>query len=518
MKKHLPIILFAATIVLGTVGYVMAEKPVYEALLNSIGLAVLNGDVEPTNVVIEIARWCGIGFALDVVYTLVESAVRASAEDVRTRIRSRKPGATAVHGDGVYADRFAESLGELGIRSDRAAAFDAPCQVLLFSDDAKAVSFFEQHRESLLSSGEVYMALDSMVPDVAKHPNVFTFSMAQVCAQLYWEDFPVDRAERIVLIGDGPYAEALLTQALLVNLFDVSGGVRYEVFGEFARYRNLHPQLETAVCANGDSLEFAAEPWYEHINVFRNADRIVLCGRVENNLQIAADLQRTGVLAPLHIRCSSAEDLVLLQPGWEPRSLVAFGTTEQLCTSAIVIQQRQHDGGKVCDIAYTLGTSACDGCKRQAVGFPVGAMADAATDEERAVLKEARLAAVDFETCLACPSFKGRWRIMDEFTKQSNYAVAAHDIHRMKLLERAGAGRDARVSFFDLPLQARDEMQEIEHIRWCRFHYLNNWSYAPGGKDKVDRTHHYLVPYGQLDRLTKDLDADSYATLWMRRK
>ena len=62
----------------------------------------------------------------------------------------------------------------------------------------------------------------------------------------------------------------------------------------------------------------------------------------------------------------------------------------------------------------------------------------------------------------------------------------------------------------------RDELQEIEHIRWCRFHLLNNWSYAPGGKNKVARTHHYLVPYSELARDIKDLDSDSYRNIWYR--
>ena len=144
----------------------------------------------------------------------------------------------------------------------------------------------------------------------------------------------------------------------------------------------------------------------------------------------------------------------------------------------------------------------------------------AATDEptQKEALKKQRLEAADYELCLACPAFQKAWRAMDLFTKESNYAVSAHDQQKMRLMEEAGAGRDAGIDFTALPPDVRDRLQEIEHIRWCRYHYLNNWSFGPNGKDKAARTHHYLVPYDQLTREIKDYDGDSYQTLWLRNR
>ena len=105
---------------------------------------------------------------------------------------------------------------------------------------------------------------------------------------------------------------------------------------------------------------------------------------------------------------------------------------------------------------------------------------------------------------------------MDEFTKSSNYAAAAHDHQKIRLLQEHGASAD--MSFDELPEQVVDELREIEHIRWCRFHFMNNWSYAPGGKDRANRTHHYLVPYSELSQAVKANDGDAYSTVWLRRK
>ena len=510
MKNKLPIILFIATMVFGTIGYVVEEMPAYEAFISSFALATLNAGLEPTNVFIEIARWTGILFALDIVFTLLASAVEASTEEIRIRKRVKEPGATAVHGDGLFADRLAQSLGDKAIRSDRHASFAAPCQVLLFSTDETAIKFFNDHADDLAQANEVYLGLDRMTPDVSQHANVFTFNMAEVCAQLYRADHPVTTPETIALIGDGAYAEALLTQALLVNIFDVKGGITYRLYGDFSQYRHLHTQLDAAQAVNADTIVFCDQPWHADLAHLATCDRIILCGSTDFDLETASKLQSANIDAPLHIRCDNAANLDLVNRD----NALAFGTSEQLCTGAIVIQQRQHDGGKICDIAYRMGTPDCDGCTRQK-GFPQENILGTEAAQREAI-KEQRMAAADYEVCLTCPMFQKAWRAMDLFTKGSNYAVAAHDQQKMRLMEEAGASRDAENGFASLPLEERDRLQEIEHIRWCRYHYLNNWTYGPDGKDKAARTHHYLVPYDQLTRQIKDYDGDSYQTLWLR--
>lgn len=512
MKKNIPIILFVITLVCGTIGYIMAELSPYEALISSFSLVVLNGPLEPSNLLIEIARWSGILFALDIVYTLVETAISASTEDLRARSRVNKPGATAVHGDGLFADKLAESLGDVAIRSDHAISFEAPCQVLLFSDDELAVDFMNRHINELSKAKEVYIGLDRMTPDMSKYTNMYTFNMAEVCAQLYWEDYPVTSPERIALIGEGAYAEALLTQALLVNIYDIAGGIEYRLYGNFDQYRHLHTQLDEALRVNSDTLVFCDQPWHAELDQLKECSRIILCGTTDFNLETASKLQCAYVKAPLHIRCDDKTNLNLVKQ----ENALAFGTTEQLCTSAIVIQQHQHDAGKISDIAYRLGKKDCEGCTRQA-GFPADTIEGTPGDKVLA-LKKRRLDAVDYTKCFTCPLFMEKWREMDLFTKSSNYAVAAHDRQKMHLLEQLGAGRDSGKSITNLSLEKRDYLQEIEHIRWCRFHFLNNWRYAPGDKDEIAHTHHYLVPYDQLERKIKDYDADAYETIWLRNK
>ena len=59
------------------------------------------------------------------------------------------------------------------------------------------------------------------------------------CARTYWNQYPIRfSGETIVLIGSGKYAEALLEQALMVNVFDPKQQIRYLVYGDYHEFRS----------------------------------------------------------------------------------------------------------------------------------------------------------------------------------------------------------------------------------------------------------------------------------------
>ena len=481
--------LFLTVVICGTAGYAIEGYPVYESLLKSFFFLVLNGDLEHINPLIEIARWAGIIFALDVLYSVLGSVLRLAMEEMQLRMRSASSDAIAVHGDSLFADKFAEYLGPKGVRSDRPASFNAPYQTLMFSSDEAAIDFFSLHEQELSKAREIYINFDAITADVATHDKVFAFSLSDTCAQFYWEKHPVDKPENIVLIGSGNYAEALLSEGLLVNIFDIAGGVDYHVFGDFDSYRARHTGLDDICATNADTLTFSEKPWYEEMGLLADADRIVLCDDSAENMKTASLIREAGIHTPIHIRCDGETMLQFL--GLD--HIEAFGTSEEMCTSAIIINHHQHDAGKRVHAAYLT------------------------SNDERF-----KSFAGDLNSFIVTQEFRDDWGELSEFTKESNYAVAAFDGHRRRLMEQKGISfaADASVppdqAFGALPLEERDELQEIEHIRWSRFHYLHNWRYGPGKKDPVARTHPDLVTYDQLTREEKDKDGDSYKTIAFR--
>ena len=62
-----------------------------------------------------------------------------------------------------------------------------------------------------------------------------------------------------------------------------------------------------------------------------------------------------------------------------------------------------------------------------------------------------------------------------------------------------------------------ETLANLEHIRWCRYHYINNWQYGQpenGRKNKAKRIHADLVPYESLTEAEKDKDRENIRILF----
>jgi hypothetical protein len=53
-----------------------------------------------------------------------------------------------------------------------------------------------------------------------------------------------------------------------------------------------------------------------------------------------------------------------------------------------------------------------------------------------------------------------------------------------------------------------ETLAELEHIRWCRYHYIHNWKYGPA-TDSSKRIHNCLIPFSELSEEEKAKDAEA---------
>lgn len=53
-----------------------------------------------------------------------------------------------------------------------------------------------------------------------------------------------------------------------------------------------------------------------------------------------------------------------------------------------------------------------------------------------------------------------------------------------------------------------EDIAELEHIRWCRYYYLNNWRCGADRNDS-ERIHHLLKPFDKLSEENKAKDIDA---------
>ena len=85
------------------------------------------------------------------------------------------------------------------------------------------------------------------------------------------------------------------------------------------------------------------------------------------------------------------------------------------------------------------------------------------------------------------------WEKLDAFKRYSNVSSSDYMFTINRLLARG-------VSL--------DKIAELEHIRWCRYHYLHNWKYDPV-TDSAKRVHNCLIPFSELSEAEKLKDIEA---------
>lgn len=85
------------------------------------------------------------------------------------------------------------------------------------------------------------------------------------------------------------------------------------------------------------------------------------------------------------------------------------------------------------------------------------------------------------------------WEKLDSFKRYSNVSSSDYLATLTRLLQNG------------MPVE---QAAELEHIRWNRYHYLNNWTYGPE-TDSANRVHRCLVPFAALSKeeQRKDIEA-----------
>ena len=390
----------------------------------------------------------------------------------------------------------------------RRAADKSRC--LVFCMDDNGFSNY-QRAATLLDSGVKVSCLSEIAPDHVPS-SLILFNPYISCASLYWSKYPVRLSgETIVLIGSGKYADAILEQALVVNVLDPSQQIRYIVYGDFEQFRLNHPCLsQICNCSDqlpehgqkdsssdqlpapgqkdprGDTLVFSSAPWNEDHGVLKTADRIILCfddeeetlstfftlhKYVPTTATIYARLSQDADGAPIRFGNSSqqgAPDDALPQETKE--SLIRFGNPEELLTPEIVLHRHLDKWARTMHEIYLTSSG------------------------------------------LTSP----RWEELDAFKRRSNCASADHILVKMRILLGEKAGRELTKETLEAAFEQWQKewpekkafFREIEHERWMRFHFMNNWQYNKVRND-AKRLHSSLLPFDSLDE--KEQSKDDYA-------
>ena len=546
-KERFLLIAPFVVVILGMIGYMLGEHYTwYEAVLASLKLLKVHLDPLPEgNVMLEVARWTGVLFFFSLIYTAVVALVNRGVV-IYNAIRKDT---VAIHGDNAYATLLAKAIGNKGLLSQDKNSYKAPKQVFLYEKDEDALMDYQKHADMFMDSQKIYLCLDK-VRQVAINTdgkgNLRVVNMTEKKAIDYWQSECCKKSEKIVLIGSGEQAVQMLYWGLLVNVFDIHNRVTYYLVGDYSAYFNLHPEVKENMKEYGDdTIVDLTGDWTIHRNILVEADRIIMCDNASNNLEIAAQIMDSIPLVPLHIFVESEQMKKVLDPA---RCTFFGGFTESTIQEKIMQQGLERAAG-IHDSCYAEITKDELDTEQKLNAYL----------REKEKTPEKIIAKLD--------DLEARWEGMSAHLRGSNIAQEIHSLAQKKRLMQNMLNRyclqngadsfwkeiaekysenpdpekmslyENASAFYHFSKLDQEWLAEIEHIRWCRYHFLNNWHVVDWeevlcdeegkplrknngtleNKDVKRRLHKCLIPFGQLPEEEKPKDEVYYYTIPLRK-
>lgn len=454
-------------LLLGMIGlWVMAGEPLLDALFSCVNMYVLNYGDPPVNLFVELARW------LAPITTLsgIMLTLRAIRDQAYCLFRCWMGDCVAVYGPEESSTRLVEQLGRRAIRGgDRLLSAR---QYILLGNDSTSFDLYHQIARTH-PTAEVFLQCADVRPQSVSSPRLHLFSPAETAARLFWKEhslYPLSAAHdhrlTIVLLGFWPLGEDLLYYGLLDNIFHPDQRIEYHIFGGDPRFAAVHDQLDQL----SDPVIFHPEPWWENLDLLRRS--------------------QLTLLLPQEAQAAEAQDLLLAVP---EQNLVVF--TDGSPTTELLVHERGLKVFPWLDKALTPDLILQDTLLSLAKQINLRYAHIYNNVEETPAAREAE------------------WAALDAFTRYSNISCADYHDIRLQMLDALGWPADPA----QLTAEQMELLAELEHIRWCRYHYLNNWRLGTPEngkrKDPKRRLHTDLIPYCDLDQPAKEKDRENIRVL-----
>lgn len=331
------------------------------------------------------------------------------------------------------------------------------CHFIAFNQDVDTIHFFEENREDLKNK-KVYLLfheMDSFLPDF-KEIDVHVVNINDLLARTYWRKYHLydalkkDKKMCIAIIGKDNAARAIFKYAYLNNLYFLEQEIEYHLWGlrvqDISFIKNLRMD-------NGDVVKIHEEDYLQSLEEISAMSRVILVdeweiGLIQNLLFYNPQLE-------IHFYSDIKIELATF---FGSERVLSFGEIQQRFTEDGIKKEQIYRGGKLFNFDYELRKNG---------------------------IKSADVLNFEME-------MENAWKELSAFKKSSSLARADHHWIDLRLKS-------------EFPEHHEAYFWELEHIRWCRFHYINNWHYASKRSDSA-REHPLLVPFEQLthEEMSKD--------------
>ena len=424
-----------------------------DSLYGSMALYGGGPVLDSYNFLIEIARWT----APFTTATVLLCAVRRWGNRVKWFFQSLSSKSIV-----VYCDTDMKiSTDEKQIKPiypGRNLVKGAKKQIIMLKSDTESLIFYEKNRDKLKDT-QVYIGLKEMEYGLMKNQitaPVSFFDINGSIARMLWKKIGLWRSTEyskpitVSILGDGHLGQAILNYGLLLNLYSSEQEISYYLIGDTHLYQSAHGNIETC---NQDRVVYCDSGDKNIIDVITDSDYII----VSKQLTVE-QLQTVGVLGlDKYVYYYAPEDGDAGEY-LELSNLNPFGRDRDIFTYENVCKEKMLQKAKEINFQYVKDYNG------------------------------------------SCDTLDMEWQKLNGFLKWSNISAADYNEILAEIVARKEYGQNEKL----------DELAELEHIRWCRFHYLNYWKYGipKNGKNKDEdkRIHACLCAYSELDEENREKD------------
>ena len=457
LKKFPALVYIAASIPFITACYgysLTGELSFWEIIYAAIAIYFVNPISDITNGYILFSEITSVIVTAGIILSILKYALKKVSNFF---IRFRKD-ATVVYTDNRIGKELADSLKHGYMISTAEKPEKVLNHILMFSDDTKNVSFYSRN-ESILEESNVYLFMSQLDYTLLKvadstDANLHFFNVNDLVARDYWKNNNIydykDRNCKIAIIGSTDIGKAIFKYGYLNNIYTLNQTFEYHLYG----YSGPEVEfLKNLKADNSDKIILHDDFWENDSNTLSQMDRVIYA---ENTDQLNLIQKLLFINPTAEIHCYSPED-ISYEDVYATRKLMIFGNISKIISEENIKNETLYRLGKLFHYDYTLRSAS-------------------------------RHAPENFEE-----EMEAEWVRLDGFKKSSNIARADHFWIEKRLKDDG------------ILTETDEEAWHMEHIRWCRFHYINHWSYSET-RDNARRKHNLLVPYEDLPSSEKPKD------------
>lgn len=456
IKKYLNVIIVVPFLI-GTVSYYLTGETLLNAMYYSLGLYGMNLNSDAMNWGIEAARWMAPG----VVMVSILTAVNAAYHYLSVQIVSRKTDSHIIYSKSKTGQILCDNLHHAVMVSERFVRHGKN-HIIMFEQDMDSLAFYQQN-QSLLQGKNVYICLTELDMDsIQCKEDVVFFHGNDAIARLFWKNvLPLWKEGReeieLAVVGFSNLGQRIVSIGLQLNLFSPRQKITYHIFGQDREYTWFFSSLASM---NQDKIVGYSSEDQQKWTVLQKVDFIILTQNPD--LQTIETLLNACPRTKIYYYSPDGDKLSAFMA--DSDRLCAFGADQDIYSEEYIKTDKLYQSAKELNYYYMRGMDEDEG----------------KIQEESSAEKE------------------NLWRSLSGFLKASNISQADYmDVLRDLVYYRK---------------YSIDELAELEHIRWCRFHFLHGWQYGiPSNgknKDSVLKLHRCLLPFADLDEADQQKNRD----------